>query len=106
MKKTALKIKKGDNVVVLVGKDRGKHGKVEKVFATDGKILIEGINQYKKHVKRQNDRPGEVVTLNRAIGVSKAALICPKCKVSTRIGYQIDGKNKYRICLKCKALID
>lgn len=106
MKKTALKIKKGDNVMILTGKDRGKTGKVEKIFATDEKVLIEGINQYKKHVKRQNDRPGEIVTLNRPLGVSKVALVCPKCKSITRIGYQIDGDKRSRICRKCKALIE
>jgi len=74
-----MKIKKGDVVKITAGKDRGREGKVERVWAD--KILIPGVNQYKKHVKPQGEgRPGEIVTLPRPLPVGNVALVCPKCK--------------------------
>ncbi|MEK7101413.1 MAG: 50S ribosomal protein L24 [Patescibacteria group bacterium] len=101
-----MKLKKGDTIIVTVGKDRGKSGQVEKVFLAQGTVLIPGINQYKKHVKKQSEqRPGEIVTLSRPLPVGNVALVCPKCKQPTRVGYQVleDKKlvKKIRICRKC-----
>ena len=102
-----MKIHKGDTVQVMTGKDRGRQGKVEKVFVKEGEVLILGINQYKKHRKPQGEgRPGEIVTLDRPMDASKLAVVCPKCKLPTRVGYRIlDGK-KTRICRKCKEEIE
>lgn len=96
-----MKIKKGDTILVTIGKDKGREGKVERVFA-EGKVLVTGVNQYKKHVKPSEGRAGEIVTLSRPLDVAKVALVCPKCKRPTRVGYEIKSKKKVRICRKCK----
>ena len=97
------KLKKGDEVTVLWGKDRGRRGKIEKVFPKEGTVLIDGINQYKKHRKPQGEnRPGEILTLSRPLDWAKVAVICPKCKQPTRIGYKFVNEKKVRVCRKCE----
>ena len=97
-------IKKGDQVKILSGKDRGKIGSVLKVFLEDGKISIEGLNLYKKRVKpKRQGQKGETVLVPRPMPASKAQLICTSCKQSSRVGYRIDGNLKVRYCKKCKA---
>jgi large subunit ribosomal protein L24 len=99
-----MKIKKGDNVKIMSGKDRGREGKVEKVFLKEEKVLVPGLNQYKKHRKPQGEgKPGEILTLNRPISVAKLALMCPKCKQPTRVGYRFLAEKKIRVCRKCEA---
>ncbi len=101
-----MKIKKGDTVIVTTGKDKGRQAKVEKVFLSAGTILVPGLNQYKKHRKPQGENtPGEIITLSRPYDVSKVALICPKCKQQTRVGYKILDNKKQRVCRKCDATI-
>lgn len=100
-----LKIKKGDNVQVLLGKDRDKTGLVEKVLTKEGKLLITGINSFKRHVKKQGEIEGGIVTLIKPVQASNVALVCPKCKKPTRVGFSIAGKDKKRICKKCKEII-
>jgi len=97
-----MKIKKGDTVKILLGKDRGKTGKVERVLAKNNQVVVTGANVYKKHIKRQSkDQPGGIVELNRPLAVSKVALICSKCKQATRVGWQITEEGKQRVCKKC-----
>lgn len=101
-----MKIKKGDKVKILSGKDAGKTGKVDRVFVKKGEVLIEGLNLYKRHQKPAGEgKQGGIVSLSRPFSVSEVALICAKCGIMTRIGYQIIGKDKIRICRKCKAQI-
>lgn len=101
-----IKLRKGDTVVITVGKDKGRQAKIEKVFLKDNTILLPGLNQYKKHRKPQGEgRPGEILTINRPIAVSKVAVVCPKCKLPTRIGMRVEGKKKSRFCRKCDQLI-
>ncbi len=102
-----MKIKKGDNVIVLKGKDRGKKGKVQQVFPKEGKFIVEGMNIRKKHIKpRKAGEKGQIVqTLGRMQG-SNVALVCPKCSKPVRIGYVMQGLKKYRSCKNCKATID
>lgn len=93
--------------MVTAGKDRGRSGKIEKVFPENNTIVVPGINEYKKHRKPQGqDRPGEIVTLLRPMDVSKVAVVCPKCKLVTRVGYRMDGDKKIRICRKCNNDLD
>lgn len=100
--KSKMKLRKGDLVVVVIGKDRGKQGKIERVFVKDGAVLLPGLNQYKKHRKPQGkDRPGEILTISRPYTASKVALICTKCKQQTRIGWRIVNDKKTRFCKKC-----
>lgn len=108
-----MKFKKGDKVQVLIGKDKGRKGKIEKIFPKLKAVMIPGINVYKKHVKPQKEgKPGGIIDIVKPILVSKVALLCPKCGQQTRVGWQLTktglpaGKaGKERICKKCKALI-
>lgn len=102
-----MKLKKGDSVIVLRGKDKGRKGKIEKAFPKTNKILIPGINVYKKHARKQSEKkPGGIIEIVKPLAIANVALVCPKCKKPTRVGYQIDKSgNKTRICRKCQALI-
>lgn len=101
-----MKIKKGDKIKILLGKDAGQVGKVDRVFAKKGEVLVGGLNLYKRHQKPAGEgKPGGIVSLSRPLSVSEVALICTKCGSVTRVGYQIAGKEKVRICKKCKAQI-
>jgi len=97
-----MKIKRGDTVLIISGKDQGKSGKVSEVFLKENKIIIEGLNIVKKHVrpKREGEK-GQRVEVPRAIDVSNVKLICPKCKKATRIGHRVISENKVRVCKKC-----
>jgi large subunit ribosomal protein L24 len=101
-----MKIKKGDTVKIIIGKDRGKTGKVLKVLPAKNKILIEKLNLYKKHVrpKRQGEK-GEVVLVPRPIDISNVMFVCPKCGQATKVGYRVEAGNKSRICKKCSAAV-
>jgi len=100
-----MKLKKGDRVIVTAGKDKGRKGKIEKIFPKSNRVLIPGVNVYKRHLKPQGEKqPGGIVDVVKPLPVSNVALICPKCNQPTRIGYLIDKKKaKYRICRKCQA---
>lgn len=101
-----MKIKKGDLVKIIYGKDKGREGKVEKIYCKQNKVLIPGINVYKRHVKKNEQLPqGGIISVPRPIAVSKVILICPVCKKPTRIGYKTEGKKKLRICKKCQSKI-
>jgi large subunit ribosomal protein L24 len=99
-------IRKGDTVKILTGKDRGKVGKVIKVDLKSRKLIVEGVNLYKKHMrpKRQGEK-GEVIQISRPIEVSNLMLVCPSCQEPTRIGFRFEENNKFRYCKKCKGLI-
>ena len=97
-----MKLKKGDNVKIVSGKDRGKIGKIEKVFGKIGKVLVTGVNQYKRHLKaRSQGQSSEIVTITKPLPLQNVALICPHCKLSTRIGFRIEKNDKIRVCRKC-----
>jgi large subunit ribosomal protein L24 len=100
-----MKIKAGDEVLILQGKDKGRRGKVEKSFPKKEEILVSGINIYKKHSKRKDNVRGGIIDVTKPVAISKVALICPKCKLPTRIGFSIVDKQKARVCKKCKQLI-
>lgn len=97
-----MKLKKGDKVKITNGKDQGKEATVERVFQSVGKVLLPGVNMYKRHLKSQGQgKPGGIMDLARPMDVSKLALICPKCKEVTRVGYKLINDKKVRICRKC-----
>lgn len=97
-----MKLKKGDEVVITAGKDKGKKGKIEKVFADKEKILLPGLNVYKRHMKKQDEnRPGGIIEFNRPLPIGNVALICSKCNKPTRVGFKVSGGKKIRICRKC-----
>jgi large subunit ribosomal protein L24 len=97
-----MKFKKGDLVLVTAGKDKGRKGKIDKVLPAESKVLVPGINMYKRHMKkRDQNHPGGIVDISRPLPVGNVALICPKCSQPTRIGYLIAKDEKTRICKKC-----
>ncbi|MBI4132036.1 MAG: 50S ribosomal protein L24 [Candidatus Sungbacteria bacterium] len=102
-----MKIKKGDSVKILSGKDRGKRGKVLRVLPRENQILVDGLNLKKKHRRsRRQDRKGEIILLPAPLAASAAALICPKCAKPTRVGYRLGAAGiKERICRKCKETV-
>ncbi len=101
-----MKVKKGDNVLIIAGKDKGKTGKILKALPKDAKILVEGVNMKKKHVRpRREGEKGQIVSLPAVIDISNAKIICPKCGKATRIGYKTEKDIKTRICKKCESAI-
>jgi large subunit ribosomal protein L24 len=101
-----IKFKIGDTVKITAGKDKGREAKIEKIIPGEEKVIIPGVNLYKKHVKGFGDVKGGVYDIPRPLGFGKIALICPKCKKMTRIGFKFAGEDKVRICKKCKKEID
>ena len=97
-----MKIRKGDRVVVLQGKDRGKEGVVMRAIPTEGKVIVEGVNIAKKHQKpTRATMQGGIIDKDMPLDVSNVALICPK-DGATRVGYKIaDNGSKSRVCRKC-----
>ena len=101
-----LKLKAGDSVKITAGKDKGREGKIEKIFPKQTKALIPGVNIYKKHVKGRQGQKGGIYDIPRPLDFAKIALICPKCKKATRVGFKIVEKSKSRVCKKCNKEID
>ena len=102
----SINIKKGDTVVVLSGKDRGKQGKVLGTVPGDGKVVVEGINMVTCHVKpRKQGDEGGIVKREAALASCKVQVVCPKCGKSTRVAHKTeDGKN-VRVCKHCGAAL-
>ncbi len=99
-----MKVKKGDTVLIISGKDRGKTGKILRAFPKEGSILVEGVNFRQKHVKpKKQGEKGQVVKVPAPLDVSDVKLVCPKCGKAVKVGYKISGDKKYRICKKCKS---
>ncbi len=97
-----MKIKKGDTVLIVSGKDRGRTSKVLRVFPKTKNILAEGINIRKKHIRpKKAGEKGQIIEVPGTLDVSNVKLICPKCKKATRPGYKAEKGKKYRICKKC-----
>ena len=99
-----MRIRKGDNVQVLSGNDKGKTGEVLEVLQKEDKVVVKGVNVRKKHVKarKQGDESG-IIPVECAIPASKVNVVCPKCGKVTKVGYRVDGDKKVRVCKKCGA---
>ena len=93
-----LKVKKGDEVIVLAGKDKGKKGKITKVIPAESRVVVAGINMIKRHTKPSREGAGGIVAKESPLHVSNVALLDPKSGKATRVGYKIkeDG-SKTRI---------
>ncbi|KLO22635.1 50S ribosomal protein L24 [Marinitoga sp. 1197] len=103
-----MKIKKGDLVKVISGKDKGKEGKILRVIPKLNKVVVENVNIVKKHQRpTQQLREGGIIEQPSPIHISKVMIICPSCGKPTRVGYRFleEGK-KVRICRKCNEIID
>ncbi len=103
-----MKIKKGDKVKIIIGKDRDKEGKVLQVLPEREKVVIEGLNLVIKHMRpRRSGEKGQRIQFPAPLQISNTLLICPKCNKPTRVGYKIlENKKKIRMCKKCKEAID
>jgi len=100
-------IKKGDTVVVIAGKEKGKSGKVTEVSPKNNRVLVEGVNIVTKHQKaRKQDEKSQILKKNAPVEASNLMVVCPSCGKATRVAHStVDGK-KVRICKKCSASLD
>jgi large subunit ribosomal protein L24 len=98
-----LKIKKGDRVEVLTGKDRGKRGEVMRAMPHEGKVIVDGVNVAKKHQRpTRATMQGGIIDKDMPIPVANVAIVCPSCGKPTRVGFKLDESGgKVRVCKKC-----
>ena len=97
-----MKIKKGDMVKIMAGKDRGKTGKVAKVIPSEEKIIVEGMNIKKKNIRpKKQGQKGHIASISAPFYASNAMIICSSCGKTTRTGYKLEGEKKTRVCKKC-----
>ena len=93
----AMKIKKGDQVIVITGRDKGKTGEVIKSMPKENKVIVQGINLVKRHTKPTQESAGGIVTKEAPIHVSNVALIDPKDGKATRVGFKVENGQKVRV---------
>lgn len=103
-----MKIRKGDAVLVIAGKDRGKKGKVRRAFPKEDKVIVEGINMIKRHSRaRGAARQTGIIEREAPIYVSNVMLLCNKCNKPTRIGFRfLEDGGKTRVCRVCQEIVD
>lgn len=96
-----MKVRKGDNVIVIAGKDRGKTGKVLRAIPERGQVIVEGVNVKKKHQRptRQNQK-GQIIDITMPLHVSNVQIVDPKTNKPTRVGYKVESGKKVRVALK------
>ncbi len=101
-----MKIKTGDNVKIMSGKDKGKTGKVLIARPAEGKVVIEGLNLFAKRSRpKQQGQKGETVFVPRALPASRVMLVCANCKNAARAGFREEGGRRVRYCKKCQAAV-
>ena len=97
-----MKLKKGDRVKVIAGKDLGKDGVIMRVLPDKNKVIVEGVNIAKKHQRpTRATMQGGIIDKDMPIPVSNVALVCPACGKPSRVGYRVEGGEKRRVCKKC-----
>ncbi|MBK5288123.1 MAG: 50S ribosomal protein L24 [Acidimicrobiia bacterium] len=97
-----MKIKKGDQVQVIAGKDVGKVGEVTRVLVDRDRVIVDGVNVAKRHQRAtQATMQGGIIDKDMPVHVSNVAIVCTSCGKHTRIGYRMDGDTKVRVCRKC-----
>ncbi len=110
-----MKIRKNDTVVIMTGKDKGRSGKVLAVYADDNRLLVDGVNIIKRHVKASpNIRQAGIIQRPAPLSAANVALVCTKCNKPTRVGFELlevrEGdttkKQKARVCKRCKQQIE
>lgn len=100
-----MKLKKGDEVKITKGKEKGKSGKIEKVLTKEEKVIVPGINMVKRHMKGKYGQQSGIKEIVKPLPVSSVTLICPKCTQPTRVGYKSEDGKKLRVCKKCEQSI-
>ena len=99
-----LNVKKGDTVVVISGKDKGKQGKILAAMPEDQRVIVQNVNMITAHVKpRKQGEEGGIMKREAAIAACKVQVVCPKCSKGTRIAHKIEGDKKIRVCKHCGA---
>lgn len=102
-----MKLRVGDTVQVISGKDRGKRGKVERLFIKEGSAAVEKVSRWKKHIKPTRKYPqGGIIEISRSVPTSNIMIVCPHCGKLTRVGIRIVGDHKLRICKQCGKSLD
>lgn len=99
-----MKLKKGDNVQIISGKDKGKSGTIQEILLEKDRVVVQGLNLKKKRRRpqKQNEK-GQTVEIARSLNASNVMLICKNCKKPTRVGFRMDGDKKVRFCKQCEA---
>ena len=96
-----VKLKKGDNVRIIAGKDKGKEGRILKIDRKEGRVIVEGLNMVKKTMKPQREgEKGSIAEIEAPLQISNVMILCKKCG-PTRIGFQVTDDAKTRVCKKC-----
>lgn len=99
-------IRKGDTVYMRTGKDRGKRGKVLRLDTKRNRVLVEGMNVFKKHSRpKTQGAKGEIVQISKPVAVGTVQLFCPSCNRPTRTGIRIDSAKRARYCKRCKTVL-
>ena len=101
-----MKIKKGDTVLVITGKDKGKKGEVIAAFPKTNKVIVSGVNIQSKHEKAKQDQPAQIVKVEGPIDVSNVMFYDSKAKAPTRLGYTVEGGKKKRVSKKTGKVVD
>jgi large subunit ribosomal protein L24 len=103
----AAKIKKGDSVIVLTGKDKGRKGTVTKVLPTEGRVVVQGINMVQRHTRPSQTNPnGGIVNKEASLHISNVAIADPSSGKPTRVGFKIEGDKKVRVAKKSGEVIN
>jgi large subunit ribosomal protein L24 len=106
MEQKKIKIKKGDEVIMLNGKDKGKKGKVLKIIKKSNRVIVEGLNLVKKNLKpKKQGEKGEIISMPRSVNISNVAIFCSRCNKGVRVGFRLSSDQKMRICRKCQETI-
>jgi large subunit ribosomal protein L24 len=101
------RIKQGDTVEVVQGKETGKRGKVLRVVSSEERVVVERVNFIKRHVRPSKKMPqGGVIEREASMHISNVKLVCPSCSEAVRVGVRIQGKEKVRYCKKCNVQVD
>ena len=104
---TKLKMKKGDRVIVIAGRDRGKSGEILRVIPTESRVLVQGVNMIKRHTKQSPGQTGGIIDKEAPIHVSNVAHVDPKDGKATRVGFKVlEGNRKVRFAKRSGEVID
>ena len=105
--KKKIRIKKGDTVQVMQGKEAGKRGKVLRVLTGEGRVVVERVNFIKRHVRPSQKTPqGGVIEREASMHISSVRLVCPSCGRPVRVGVRLEGEDKVRYCKNCNVQVD
>jgi large subunit ribosomal protein L24 len=101
------RVKKGDTVEVVQGKEAGKRGKVLSVHAGEERVVVERVNFIKRHVRPSKKTPqGGVIEREASMHISNVKVVCPSCNQAVRVGVRMEGEDKIRFCKKCNVQVD